>query len=88
MDQRIGNRMGVAAADIGGGTNKTNLNGGGTDGDKLEHEDADYVSVTALRTRLAAIDGTYYTAARMNTMTYNDMVYAVRLNDSASTIKQ
>lgn len=87
MDQRIGNRMGVAAAGIGGGTNKTNINGGGTDGNQSEHEDTDYVSVSALRTRLAAIDGTYYTAARLNTLTYNDMVYAVRLNDNPTTIR-
>lgn len=87
MDQRIGNRMGVAAADAGGGTNKTNLNGGGNNGERSEHEDTDYVTVTALRARLTAIDGTYYTAARLNAMTYNDMVYAVRLNDSPATVK-
>lgn len=88
MDQRIGNRTGVAAADVGGGTNKTNLNGGGTGGHRLEHDDVDYGSVSALRTRLAAIDATFYTAARLNTMTYNDCVYAVRLADAANTIKQ
>ncbi len=87
MDQRIGNRMGVAAADAAGGTNKTNLNGGGNNGDKLEHEDTDYSTVTALRARLTAIDAGYYTAARLNTMTYNDMVYAVRLNDSPTTVR-
>lgn len=87
MDQRIGNNAGVAAVDNGGGTNKTNLNGAGTGAPQGEHWDTDYASVTALRARLAAIDGTFYTAARLNTMTYNDLVYAVRLNDSASTVK-
>ncbi len=87
-DQRIGNRAEVAAVNVGGGTNKTNINGGGNNGNQLEHEDTDYISISALRTRLAAIDGTFYTAARMNTMTYNDMVYAVRVNDSPLTIKQ
>ncbi len=87
MDQRIGNRMGVAAVDVGGGTNATNLNGGGTGGARLEHDDADYATVTALRARLTAIDSTFYSATTLNTMTYNDMVYAVRVNDSASTVR-
>lgn len=39
-------------------------------------------SVSAMRTRLAALDGTYYTTARLNNMTRNDMVYALR--DTAS----
>lgn len=39
-------------------------------------------SITAMRTRLAALNGTYYTAARLNNMTENDMVYALR--DTAS----
>lgn len=47
---------------------------------------ANYASVTALRTRLAAINGAYYTASRLDSMTVNDMVYAVRLNDDAGTI--
>jgi len=48
---------------------------------------ANYADVNALRTRLAAINGSYYTAARLNSMTKNDMVYAVRLNDDATSIK-
>jgi len=40
-----------------------------------------------MRTRLAAIDSGFYTTARLNTMTRNDMVYAVRVNDYASTVK-
>jgi hypothetical protein len=47
---------------------------------------ANYASISALRTRLAAISGTTYTAAVLNTMTVNDMVYAIRLNDDAGTI--
>lgn len=86
-DQRLGNRMGVAAVDVGGATNKTNINGGGAD-PRLEHDDTDYASITALRSRLANfVDGGFYTAARLNTMTYNDLVYAVRMADSASSVK-
>ena len=39
-------------------------------------------SVNTMRTRLAALNGAYYTAARLNNMTRNDMVYALR--DTAS----
>jgi hypothetical protein len=38
-------------------------------------------SITALRARLAAINGTIYNATYLNTMSTNDMVYALRLND-------
>ena len=50
--------------------------------------DADLLDIDAMRTRLAAIDGTYYTAARLNQMSYNDMMYAIRLADNPETIKQ
>ena len=45
-------------------------------------------SISAMRARLAAINGTYYTAAVLNMMTVNDMVYAIRVNDFPGTIKQ
>lgn len=47
---------------------------------------ANYASVAAMRTRLAAISGTAYSAANLNSMTTNDMVYALRLNDDAAGI--
>lgn len=46
----------------------------------------DFQSVTSMRTRLNAISSTTYTAARLNTMTVNDMVYALRLSDEAGGI--
>ncbi len=45
-----------------------------------------YTSVTALRTRLAAISGTTYTSAVLDQMTVNDMVFAVRMNDDKTTV--
>lgn len=42
-------------------------------------------SVGALRTRLAAQDATYFTATRLNQMTKNDMVYALRVRDELGT---
>lgn len=47
---------------------------------------ANFTDVTALRARLTAINGAYYTAARLNQMTKNDMVYAVRRADEAAGI--
>lgn len=47
---------------------------------------ANYDNVPAMRTRLAAINSTYFTAARLNNMTANDMVYALRLADDAAGI--
>lgn len=47
---------------------------------------ANYVSEAALDARLTAINATSYTAARLRTMTMNDKVYAVRLNDDPTSI--
>lgn len=47
---------------------------------------ANYKDVAALRARLTAINAAYYTTGRLNDMTENDMVYAVRLNDDAAGI--
>ncbi len=47
---------------------------------------SNFSSVAGLRARLTAINATYYTAARLNLMTKNDMVYAVRLTDAAAGI--
>jgi hypothetical protein len=48
---------------------------------------ANYVSDGALETRLAAINGAYFTTARLNQMTHNDKVMAVRLADDAAGVK-
>lgn len=42
--------------------------------------------VNAMRTRLAAISGTTYTAAVLDKMTVNDMIYAIRVSDEAASI--
>lgn len=46
-----------------------------------------YTSIDALDARLTAIDAAYYTAARLDKMTLNDKVYAVRSQDDSDTIK-
>lgn len=87
-DQQIGNQLGFAAVSIGNGsTNKANMNGGtGAPDAALDIDTTD--NIAAMKTRLAAIDAGFYTTARLNTMTFNDMVFAIRTNDNASTIKQ
>lgn len=45
---------------------------------------ANYSSIGAMRTRLAAINGAYWTAARLNLYTKNDLVYALRLADDSA----
>ena len=83
--QRIGNRAGVTALNDASGTQKVNMNGSTTN--LGEHEDTDYSTITAMRSRLAAIDAGFYTAQRLNAMTYNDMVYAIRRNDTPGSIR-
>lgn len=83
-----------ANANIGGAPNSTNLNGAGaasgaTGVDPQLGFDADNMdSISSMRTRLAAINGAYYTAAVLNSMTVNDCAYAIRVNDFPATIKQ
>lgn len=45
-----------------------------------------YSSVGALRTALAAANGTYYTSTKLDQMTVNDMVYALRSIQDKTTI--
>jgi len=78
---QVGNNLGVAAR---GGTGGTNINGGNNVGAGLDDDDCD--TINAMRARLAAIDAGFYTAAKMNSMTMNDMAYAIRVNDNAGTI--
>lgn len=47
---------------------------------------SNYVSVGAMRTRLAAANGGYYTATKMDQMTVNDMIWALRSIDDRTTI--
>lgn len=85
---QIGNQLGLPACDIGGQNKPSNFNGvAGTDmGAALDIDNAD--NITALRARLQAISATTYSDAELDKMTLNDMIYAVRVNDNASTIKQ
>lgn len=48
---------------------------------------ANYASVSVMRIRLAAINGAYWTNTRLNSMTENDLTYALRLADDAAGVK-
>ena len=54
--------------------------------DRLGYNDADLLTIDAMRTRLAAIDATVYTDERLQQMTANDMLYAIRINDNPETV--
>lgn len=45
-------------------------------------EVANMSSISALKTRLTALKPSSYTAARMNSMTENDLLYALRLESA------
>lgn len=69
--------------------NNKGQDAGNTNGNPVAAGTSDasnYASVAGLRARLAAVNGTYYTATRLNLMTKNDMVYAVRLADDAAGV--
>lgn len=50
-------------------------------------DDDDLDTLASMRARLTAIDGTTFSAAKLNKMTYNDIMYAVRLLDEPWTVK-
>lgn len=85
-DQQVGNQHGLATVHVGATGVASNLSGTATANIGFEEDNMD--TIGAMRTRLAAIDGTYYTEARLNNMSYNDLIYAIRVNDHPSTIKQ
>jgi hypothetical protein len=47
-------------------------------------EEANYDNIASLRTRLAAINASKYSAVKLDAMTRNDMVYALRVETSDS----
>lgn len=66
--------------------NRSNSNTGASPASSFDYNPLD--TVQAMRDRLISIDSGFYTAAHLNSMTYNDMVYAIRVSDFPSTIKQ
>lgn len=61
-----------------------NINGGDDDG--AGFTDADMATIDAMRARLTAISGVSYSAARLDAMTTNDMIYALRVHDNLAGV--
>lgn len=72
-DRQIGNHVGVSSST---GT----VQNGGTAAD-AGLKNTNITTIADARARLQAINATYYTNARLNQMTFNDMIYAIRQND-------
>lgn len=79
-DLQIGSILGVTAR---GGKG---INGGADDRTGLALTNASPTHITSLRARLTAISATSYTTARLDAMSVNDMIYAVRLADQPTSI--
>lgn len=47
---------------------------------------ANYENMAAIDARLTAISATTYSQSRLDTMTLNDKIYALRVQDDATTI--
>lgn len=73
MPTELGNPYGVQAV--------------GTDNREGTFVDADLASVAAMHARLKVIDATLYTDAKLESMTHNDKIYAIRLNDNPTKIR-
>ena len=50
-------------------------------------EQANYDNIADMKTRLSAINAGYFTAARLNAMTKNDLVFALRTAQDSAGIK-
>ena len=77
---KIGNWFGVADRNHAGDISAGNYD----DGEVLD--DADSLEIAVMRSRLNTISATVYTTIRLQQMTENDMLYAIRMEDLASTV--
>jgi hypothetical protein len=58
--------------------------GRGTTGSHSAAESNNMDSISEMKARLTALNAGYFTAARMNSMTKNDLLYALRLGSADS----
>jgi hypothetical protein len=73
---QVGNTVGIAKESQAATTGPSDING--NDEVIQGYNSANFNTIQAMRTRLTALNA-YYTTAVLNQMTYNDMVYAVRV---------
>lgn len=67
-------------------TTYNNLNGGSSPSEAF-HMGGEGLTIARLRSRLTALNATTYSSAELDKMTENDMLYAVRINESPASIK-
>lgn len=70
MQRQIGNPLGIV---VPGNT----MQNGGVDFDS-GYWDSDFSDAGAMKARIAAIDGTTYTTAKLAARTHNDLVFALK----------
>lgn len=70
-DREIGNSRGITVV---GGDNT-----GNNDNDNLD-------SIASMKARLQVIDATKYSDSVLSLMTYNDLMYAIRVEDAPATV--
>ena len=75
---QVGNNLGIPA------NAGKNINGG--DDANTGWTNANIITGAALRARLTAISAASYSSTRLDAMTYNDMVYAVRVHDDLASV--
>ena len=76
-DKQIGNKLGVTAKD------PTTTFAGAADA--TNEVEANFDSIAAMKARLLDADNGY-TQSQVDSMTYNDLVYALRVEEYSSTI--
>ena len=67
-------------------TGASNINGGTAPGAGFSDFGA-FRTLQSMKDRLTVLNAGYFTAARLNQMTENDIVYAIRLADAPATVK-
>jgi hypothetical protein len=90
-DGQVGNVLGVTAVGPAGQGAKnaySNINGGAdaaTGFDLVPLAATDTIS--AMKTYLTSVSATTFSPARLNSMTYNDLLYAVRMQGAPGSVK-
>jgi hypothetical protein len=79
--------LAAPAAGSGGVANDLYVNVNGGFGPGAGFNSQIFNSIDAMRARLTAIDSTTYSAAQLDLMTMNDMIYAIRVSDYSGSIK-
>lgn len=74
---QVGNEANIAMPSQAGVNGPSNINGG--DDAIAGYNSNNFNTLSSMRTRLAALNAAYYTTAVLQQMTFNDMVYALRV---------